>query len=223
MKRAPRYVADALKLLHFLEKYPNQWHSIAKDARTKRAMKIVANILRSNELDIVHYPGTTAQSQMRLRRNPISRRNKKALKIALAVAYKIWRSHKKFGFARKTHHRLPKPVRRYLKTILKANRITNPPDRTAARELELYMSSDSGLYAQRKAINANLLRKLRKGIFRKHLAARLFMYWVDNGARKYVREFGGEVRTIFPKRTRLRVARSFTREFLTEARLGNYD
>jgi hypothetical protein len=30
---------DSLKLMQFLENYPNQWHSLAKDARTAKAFK----------------------------------------------------------------------------------------------------------------------------------------------------------------------------------------
>jgi hypothetical protein len=30
---------DSLKLMQFLENYPNQWHSLAKDAKTRRAFE----------------------------------------------------------------------------------------------------------------------------------------------------------------------------------------
>lgn len=49
-----RYTQDAIKLLEFLNKYPNQWHTVATDARTKRALKLVSNILR-RDLEVVRW------------------------------------------------------------------------------------------------------------------------------------------------------------------------
>lgn len=49
-----RYTQNAIKLLEFLNKYPNQWHTVATDARTKRALKLVSNILR-RDLEVVRW------------------------------------------------------------------------------------------------------------------------------------------------------------------------
>lgn len=150
---------------------------------------------------------------------------------AVRVSKWLYGHFKKRGVPSWMIRRVPTKIRPIVVNILSYNgvkirAIKNPPDKTAARELELYVTNDGELYRQETAIIKNLMRKIRKGIFRKHLAARLFMYLVENGARKYVREFGGPydtVKMMFPKRTRLRVARSLTSRFLVEARLGNYD
>ena len=163
--------------------------------------------------------------------NPISSKTKRrAARVAGKLAYRIWTSVKKRGYAIPVPKRTPKIVKTYVRHILKANQINwkikNPPDKTAARELELYLTNDGNLYrSQYLPILKNLILKVRKGIFRKHMAARLFMYLVDSAAKKYEREFGtpGTWNVMFPRRTRLRVARSLVSSFLVEARHGNYN
>lgn len=100
-----------------------------------------------------------------------------------------------------------------------------PVDEQAATELELYIENDGSLYNQKKSIIANLEKKIRKGIYDEAKAAKLWLYWVDAGARKYVREFGsgGTVDTIFNKPTRERVARELARRINPDAILrGDY-
>ena len=125
---------------------------------------------------------------------------------------------------RKAGRELHGKVRRNVYTF--NNPVSGPADPTAARELELYIDNDSQLYhSQFVPIVKNLMLKRRKGVYNRELAAKLFMYLMDAGAKKYVREFGtgGKIDTMFNKNTRMAAARAFRDSFETEAELGNYD
>jgi len=63
-----------------------------------------------------------------------------------------------------------------------------PIDETAARELDLYAENTSELYGQFKSIIANA------------------------AAKRYVKEFGGDVKTMFPKALREHLAAERARE-----------
>ena len=81
-------------------------------------------------------------------------------------------------------------------------------------ELKLYIDNDASLYRQRyMPILKNLSTKKKKGKFRKGLASKAFMYMVDDGAKRYVRSYGGNVRDDFPKRQRQTLAKDYVDEF----------
>ncbi len=81
-------------------------------------------------------------------------------------------------------------------------------------ELKLYIDNDSSLYRQRyMPILKNLSKKKKKKKYRKGLAQRAFMYLVDDGAKRYVRSYGGNVRDVFPKRQRKQLAKDYVEEF----------
>lgn len=73
---------------------------------------------------------------------------------------------------------------------------TNPgrapaADKTAARELALYIQNDGQLYRTRaQAIIKNLQRKLKRGTYSAQQATKAWMYLADAGAVKYTKEFG---------------------------------
>lgn len=79
-------------------------------------------------------------------------------------------------------------------------------DTTAARELDLYAENTSELYPQFQAIIRNISKKIAAGKYDATRAPLLWAYWYDEAARRYCREFGGEVRTMFPKAVRLHCA-----------------
>ena len=82
------------------------------------------------------------------------------------------------------------------------------------KELKLYIDNDASLYRQRyMPILKNLSKKKKKGQYRKGLASRAFMYMVDDGAKRYVRSYGGNVRDDFPKRQRQMLAKDYVDEF----------
>ncbi len=81
-------------------------------------------------------------------------------------------------------------------------------------ELKQYIDNDSSLYRQRyMPILKNLSKKKKKGQFRKNLAQRAFMYLVDDGAKRYVRSYGGNHLDVFPKRQRKQLAKDYVEEF----------
>jgi len=82
------------------------------------------------------------------------------------------------------------------------------------RELKLYIDNDANIYRQRyMPILKNLSRKKKQGKFRSSLASKAFLYLVDDGAKRYTREYGGNVRDVFPKRQRIMLAKDYVDEF----------
>ena len=82
------------------------------------------------------------------------------------------------------------------------------------RELKLYIDNDANLYRQRyMPILKNLSRKKKKGQYRKGLASKAFMYLIDDGAKRYTKEYGGNARDMFPKRQRKDLAKDYVDEF----------
>ena len=82
------------------------------------------------------------------------------------------------------------------------------------RELKLYIDNDANLYRQRyMPILKNLSRKKKKGQYRKGLASKAFMYLIDDGAKRYVKSYGGDARDVFPNRQRKDLAKDYVEEF----------
>ena len=83
-----------------------------------------------------------------------------------------------------------------------------------SRELKLYIDNDSQLYNSRfMPIMKNLSKKMKKGKFDKKLAIKGFMYLVDDGAKKYVKDYGGNAKEMFSKKDRIAVASDLADEF----------
>ena len=82
------------------------------------------------------------------------------------------------------------------------------------QELKLYIDNDASLYRQRyMPILKNLSKKKKKGQYRKRLAQKAFMYLIDDGAKRYVRSYGGNHLDVFPKRQRKTLAKDYVEEF----------
>lgn len=93
-----------------------------------------------------------------------------------------------------------------------------------ARELYLFISSDGDLYRQQGLpIIKNLVQKIDRGVYNRDLAVKLYMYYMENGAKAYVRQFGGTWNTMFDKPSRELAAKNFVADFEGEYKLGNYD
>ena len=91
-------------------------------------------------------------------------------------------------------------------------------------ELKLYIDNDSSLYRQRyMPILKNLSKKKKKGRYRKTLAQKAFMYLIDDGAKRYVRSYGGNARDVFPKRQRKQLAKDYVEEFEEIFKNQEYD
>ena len=94
---------------------------------------------------------------------------------------------------------------------------------TETRELKLYIDNDGQLYNSRyMPIIKNLSKKMKKGKFDKRLAVKGFMYLVDDGARKYIRDFGGS-KGMFSKKDKIEVAKEFADEFEEIYKNKEYD
>lgn len=80
-------------------------------------------------------------------------------------------------------------------------------------ELQLYIDNDKNLYRQRYIpILKNLSKKMKKGNYDSKLAAKGFMHLVNDGAKKYAKEFDEDVK-MFPKKEREKLAAEYAKDF----------
>ena len=94
---------------------------------------------------------------------------------------------------------------------------------TETRELKMYIDNDGQLYNSRyMPIIKNLSKKMKKGKFDKRLAVKGFMYLVDDGVKKYIRDFGGS-KGMFSKKDKIEVAKEFADEFEEIYKNKEYD
>jgi hypothetical protein len=91
-----------------------------------------------------------------------------------------------------------------------------------ARELQLYIENDGELYTQRQVpIQKNLSRKFKNGTYDSEKAVKLWMYLVEDGARKYKKDFGSDGDYIFTKEHKLEVAKAMRDDWEEEMKAGN--
>ena len=105
--------------------------------------------------------------------------------------------------------------------------ITEVIDSDATNELDTFIMNNEDLYRRRfMPIISNIKRKLAKGIYDHEKAQKLWMYLVDDAAKKYVKEFGSpgsDVKDMFPKETREKVARDLADKEKENIEQGEYD
>jgi uncharacterized protein (DUF2384 family) len=81
--------------------------------------------------------------------------------------------------------------------------ITEAMDTDAVNELDSFIMNDEDLYRRRfMPIISNIKRKLKKNVYDHEKAQKLWMYLIDDAARKYVQEYGSagtDVKDMFPK------------------------
>lgn len=99
-------------------------------------------------------------------------------------------------------------------------------DEVSAKELYLWIENDGDLYnRQYVPIIKNLVAKKAEAVYDHTLAAKLFGYLVESGAKRY--EGGGRdshhFPVYFPKKVRDAVAEELRDHFETEYALHNYD
>ena len=91
-------------------------------------------------------------------------------------------------------------------------------------ELKVYIDNDSSLYNQRYIpVLKNLTKKKKKNKYRSALAVKGFLYLVNDGAKRYVKDYGGNARDIFPKRQRIMLSRDYVDEFEQIYKNQEYD
>ena len=100
-------------------------------------------------------------------------------------------------------------------------------DSDAVNELDTYIMNNEQLYRRRfMPIISNIKRKLAKNVYDHEKAQKLWMYLVDDAAKEYVKEFGAtqdDVSNMFPKETRMQVARVISDRELENIKQGEYD
>ena len=100
-------------------------------------------------------------------------------------------------------------------------------DSDAVNELDTYIMNNEDLYRRRfMPIISNIKRKLAKNVYDHEKAQKLWMYLVDDAAKQYVKEFGStqdDVGNMFPKETRMQVARVILDRELENIKQGEYD
>ena len=112
--------------------------------------------------------------------------------------------------------------------MVKANEfIIENVDSNAVNELDLFIMNNEDLYRRRfMPIIKNLQRKIAKNVYDHEKAQKLWMYLIDDAAKEYVKEFGNpdeDVKEMFPKEVRLRVAEIIADRELENIKQGEYD
>ncbi len=95
-------------------------------------------------------------------------------------------------------------------------------DQDAIRELELYIENDSHLFHSKiEPIRKNLMTKIGQGKYDSAKAAKIFKYLIEDGIKKYNKEFedGISLNTI----SRKELMNSMEKEFYASAKTGEYD
>lgn len=100
-------------------------------------------------------------------------------------------------------------------------------DEYGAQELRLFIENDADLYHQQfMPIIRNIQRRLKNQTYNHALAPKLWMYLVENGAKKYAKEFGSPDQPwhkMFPQAVRQAVAQELADDYLEQIKGGEYD
>jgi hypothetical protein len=102
---------------------------------------------------------------------------------------------------------------------VRPNPVKSKVDEHAVTELRLYAENDPSLQRHQESIENNLMLKMWKGTYDHSKAPKLWLYWFDAAARKYVDEFRGKserIDSVFTKATREQAAREFADEVRPE-------
>jgi len=97
------------------------------------------------------------------------------------------------------------------------NRKPADADPIAARELLLVTENEYSLYRLHQDIEKNLLRKLKSGKYDHSKAAKAWQYWMDAGAKLYVKQYGGS----FSPATRAMAAREYADQWYASYKAGD--
>jgi len=111
---------------------------------------------------------------------------------------------------------------------MRANQfIKEAQDSDAVNELDSFIMNNEDLYRRRfMPIIENLKRKMKRGIYDDQKAIKLWMYLIDDAAREYIKEYGTpdqDVKDLFPKETRLKVAQVIAEREKENLEQGEYD
>jgi hypothetical protein len=94
-------------------------------------------------------------------------------------------------------------------------------DETAAHELALYIDNDSYMYKRAGEFVKSVKAKIKAGKYDASKAPKLWQHYVDEGARRYMKEYGsGKLQDVFNKATRESLAKQYARHAYEEIRMG---
>jgi hypothetical protein len=103
------------------------------------------------------------------------------------------------------------------------NKLTETVDRAAADDLSLYIKDEVTLQKQKNSIIKSIIGKKSSDTYDHTKAPALWDLLVVAGAKSYVKEFGGDVDTLFPREVRQTVAVQFANEYNAEIESGTYN
>ena len=101
-------------------------------------------------------------------------------------------------------------------------KVSEAVDAEAARELYLFIQNERDLMRQKSSIIKNIARKMKSGKYDHKQAPKLWMYWVESGAKLYDKLYGSPGVKTFDKDTKMSVAIQLGDEYKAEIELGNY-
>jgi len=114
-----------------------------------------------------------------------------------------------------------------MSVLNRINNFLNEALSAEMRELQVYIDNDKDLYRQRYIpILKNLSKKMKKGNYDSKLAAKGFMHLINDGVKKYNKEYGStddKVNKIFPKKDREKLAADYARQFETMFKNKEFD
>lgn len=91
---------------------------------------------------------------------------------------------------------------------------------SAATELSLYCENEYALHKMDQAIMKNLATKMAQGKYDRAAAVKAYMHFVEAGAKKYAKEFGGVWNKMFSVADRTKVATAYRNSFEAECANG---
>lgn len=88
-------------------------------------------------------------------------------------------------------------------------------DETAAHELDLYIANDSVMYHRLQSFLNSIRTKISRGKYDASKAPKLWLYYVDEGAKRYMKEIAGsgKVSDVFNKPTREALAKEYAKDY----------
>jgi len=90
-------------------------------------------------------------------------------------------------------------------------------------ELDLYLDNDRFMHVRKKSFIDSVKRKIAAKRYDARLAAGLWQYWVDEGARRYAKEFHVDIRKMFPLALREHLAKIVAKHEHGRITRGEYD
>ena len=117
-------------------------------------------------------------------------------------------------------------VRRLERSLMPKRRDPNDDDLSSeALELLLFLDNDEPLYRRKREFLKNVYTKMKRGTYNPTLAIKLWMYYVEEAAKKYEKEYlsRGEWSKVFPPPVRREVAKELEERERQMIERGEYE